>query len=313
MGLFDFLSGSSQDPSQQGLPPQHSSVARLLELAGGLTGLTPLAAAGYLADQGTVTKFNEAYWPKFKNQMVQAGVPQQKVDMLDSMPIQQRTAYANQLYQAALTNVPKEPKYTAAMGPNGQEEFIDPLSGRVLSTLPKGAYTSSFKPKSEAEKFGSPTSLFEQDYLSKHPGDYAGAASYAANAYEQIRSKYAKPPRVDVSVNTPVPMGDLAQDPASKKWGFYGRNGEFHPVSSVPPAPLSNLPKPAGTGANIKFPAELLKSYTVQMSKTAPGAALLTPIPGSGGMFSWPKEPMVYYNGKYFKKGPSGNWDTPVQ
>lgn len=309
MGFFDFLSGSSQDPSQQGLPPQHSSVARLLELAGGLTGLTPLAAAGYLADQGTVTKFNEAYWPKFKNQMAQAGVPQQKIDMLDNMPIQQRTTVANELYQAAITNVPKEPKYTAAMGPNGQEEFIDPLSGHILSTLPKGTYTQSFKPKSGSESM---SELWQTDPTK---------AAQILNQQEQIRAKYAKQPRVDVNVNTPTPPGNFLPNPADGgKTSIaieHDKTGNLSTrVVNVPFSTISGVthpPKPVQTGNVLHFPKSVTDSYTVQISKAAPGAAMLTPIPGaSGGIFSWPKEPMVYYNGKYFKKGPSGKWDTPV-
>ena len=252
MGLFDFLSGSSQDPSQQGLPPQHSSVARLLELAGGLTGLTPLAAAGYLADQGTVSKFNEAYWPKFKSTLAQAGVPQQRIDMLEQMPIAQRTAAANELYQAALSEKPKEqalvPEYNVK---THQERYMRPQEGQDLGP---DWVTSSFLKAADQQpqKPGSVESSFQQAWLVQHPGDYAGAANYAANAVAKIKAKYERQPQVNITMPESLVYGTMPNGSPAVLGVEHPKGGGTPTVTPAVPFPAGFVPSRGNGGPSAK-------------------------------------------------------------
>lgn len=173
MGLFDFLTGGGTSAvPQQGLPPEHSAGARLLELLGGMTGISPLSAVGYLADQPAEERYNEAVWPRFKNMLAKSGVQQQTLDNLEAMPIRARIGAANQLWQNTLkAQKSQKQAYVPEMLPSGQEAFVDPMTGRVLSTLPQGAYTSSFKPN-QSQKQRSLMDWWMQSNPSKGPDDY---------------------------------------------------------------------------------------------------------------------------------------------
>lgn len=315
MGLFDFLtnSGSSLPQSQQqGLPPQHSTAARILELLGGFTGIMPLAGLGYLADQPTEERYNEKVWPRIRGMLKDSGVPEQKLADLELLPMSARVGPANQLWQASLKQKQQgRQQFLTMMGPGRQEETVDPFTGKVLAQLPQDFYSPSFKPKQDkppnekiltggnaelAQQLGVPLDV------SKQTPEQAARWNAALTKLDLSRQKAPQAPPAALYFGTSDSGNPFVSSVSRPR-------GVGMPTVS-PPVSLPGLPKGKTATGAPKFPSDVTKDYTIQRSVMNPEAYLLTPSPSaaSGGMFSYPKKPLLFYKGQYYAKDVSGKW-----